>query len=280
MFLVQLRNEFVKLFARRRTYIGFGVFCLVEIVILLLLSLPPVKEAFLKLMANNGLNFEDTYHGLGIALSVIYLTVNLLGVLYLALVSAEMVAREVEDGTMRMILARPVSRARVLALKIIVNMVHTAVFVAVIGAISLLVALVWRQSLGNLLVFAYVEGVFSFFGPEEGLWRYVQGLLVLGLSLQMVSGLGFLFSCFRLKPATATVLTASVLFADMILRGIPYFEPIRHFFLSHHLACWVLTFRHVVPWTEVAESLCWLLALTVSCWVIGSAYFCTRDFKP
>ena len=280
MFHLHLRNELLKLAARRRTYMGFCVFCFVEVAILTLLALPQAKQAFRQLMINNGLTFEDGYTGLSVATTIIYLTVVLLGALYLALISGDMVAKEVEDGTMRMILARPVSRMQVFAVKAIVCVIHTFVFIFFVGMTSLLVALLYRHRLGNLVVFALSEGVFAFFNPQEGLWRYLRALVFLGLSFQIVSGLGLMFSCFRIKPATATILTLSTIFVDMVLRSIPFFRPYEHYFLTHHLACWVLTFQYVEPWPKIWESVCYLTALTTSFWVIGGTYFCVRDFKP
>jgi ABC-2 type transport system permease protein len=57
--IVQLRGELEKLFARKRTYIGFGAFVAMEILILAILTLPRARQAFGELMANNGLRFED-----------------------------------------------------------------------------------------------------------------------------------------------------------------------------------------------------------------------------
>ena len=280
MFHIQLRNELLKLAARSRTYVGFCVFCFVEVAILTLLTLPQAKRAFGQLMINNGLTFEDGYTGLSIATTIIYLTVGLLGVLYLALISGDMVAKEVEDGTMRMILARPVSRVQVLTVKAIVCIIHTFVLIFFIGITSLIAALLYRHRLGNLVVFALAEKVFAVFSPLEGFWRYFRALVFLGLSFQTVSGLGLMFSCFPIKPATATILTLSTIFVDMVLRSLPFFRPYEHYFLTHHLACWVLTFQYVEPWTQIWESICYLTALTVSFWVIGGTYFCVRDFKP
>lgn len=280
MFRIQLRSELVKLFARKRSYVGFCVFCFAEVAILTLLTLPKAKRGYAQLMIDNGLTLEDGYTGLSIAVTIIYLTVTLLGVLYLALVSGDMVAKEVEDGTMRMILARPISRVHLLGIKAIVCMVHTFVFVFFIGVTSLVVALIYRHHLGNLLVFAKLEGVFALFGPQEGFWRYLRALVFLSLCYQTVSSLGLMFSCFKMKPATATILTLSTIFVDMVLRNFPFFQAFEHYFLTHHLACWVLTFRYVVPWSDILASVCYLIALTISFWVVGGIYFCVRDFKP
>src|SRR3989338_2460376 len=114
MFWTQLKNELLKLFARKRTHIGFGAFVSVEIIILTLLQLPRPKKAFMEHLDRNGYGFEEYYAGLTLAMLMILGTISLLGGLYLALVSGDMVAKEVEEGTLRMILSRPISRLRLL----------------------------------------------------------------------------------------------------------------------------------------------------------------------
>ena len=54
-FFFQLRGELVKLFARKRTHIGFAAFLLVELAILFLLNLPKPKAQFRHLIEQNGL---------------------------------------------------------------------------------------------------------------------------------------------------------------------------------------------------------------------------------
>ena len=46
LFLRQLRGELWKLFARKRTYIGFGAFLALEILILLIFQLPKVQRSW------------------------------------------------------------------------------------------------------------------------------------------------------------------------------------------------------------------------------------------
>ena len=55
MFLTQLRHELLKLFARKRTYIGFGAFVVVQITILLLLQMPKARRAFRHLLEKHSL---------------------------------------------------------------------------------------------------------------------------------------------------------------------------------------------------------------------------------
>ena len=117
-FLPQLAGELTKLFARKRTYIGFAAFLGVEAVILLLLNLDRVRRSIARLIEEAGYPAEAYLSGLTLAFLVLLWSVFLLGSLYLALVSGDVVGKEVEDGTMRMMLCRPATRRRILALKL------------------------------------------------------------------------------------------------------------------------------------------------------------------
>lgn len=274
----QLRGELLKMFARKRTYIGFGTFLAVEILILGLLTLPKAQQAFDRLMRNNGLRFEDGYTGLTLALFIVIFTFVLRG-LYVALVGGDLMAKEIEDGTIRLVLARPVSRAQLFWVKATANVIHTFVLMFFIGFSSLLAAVLYRRGFGNLVACAPHEGVFAVMSTATGLWRYARGVFVMAVAFQSIGALGLMFSCCKMRPATATVLTLSVLFVDFVVANIPYFAPFQKCFLTYHLTIWLQTFQDIVPWTQVAASLALLFGLTTTFWIVGVATFCTRDIK-
>src|SRR5215210_110946 len=133
LFFVQLAGELRKLFARKRTYIGFGAFLLVEIAILFLQNLPKPKASFRRLIEQNGYLFEQYFSGLTLAQLVLMWTTLLLGALFLALVGGDVVAKEVEEGTLRMMLCRPVSRLRIGLLKYSASLIYTFALIGFIG---------------------------------------------------------------------------------------------------------------------------------------------------
>lgn len=280
MFRRHFYNELLKLFARKRTYIGFGAFLAVELIILSMLQLPKAKKSIGDLLFQNGLDFQEFDRGLTLAMLMILLTIALLGALYLALVSGDMVAKEVEEGTMRMVLARPVSRFRLLLVKWLACALYTFVLIHFIGLTSLLAGAIYRGGLGKLFIYAPHEQLFAVFAdPAEGLWRFARAIFILAFAIQIISTLGLMFSCFNMKPAAATILTLSVMFVDFVLRNTPYFESFRKCFITYHTACWIRTFHVVVPWWSIAESLIYLLALNLTFFIIGALSFHSRDFK-
>ena len=58
LFLMQLRSELRKLFARRRTYIGYGAFLILELVILWVFHLDKPREQMGKILSDAGLEVD------------------------------------------------------------------------------------------------------------------------------------------------------------------------------------------------------------------------------
>jgi len=278
-FRQQLRNELTKLFARPRTYLGFFGFGTAALVVALLLKLPLARSGVEKLLANNGFDPAGSTGGLTVAAFALIYTTTILGSLYLALVSGDLVAKEAEEGTLRMVLSRPVERGRIFILKALTASIYTFALVAFMGLSTLLVGAVLQGGLGKLVVFAPLEQTFGVYPPMEGLARLLLALAVLAVAAQFVSAFGLMLSCFPLRPATATVTVLSVVYLDFILRNIPQLAAYRRFFLSYHLGSWIRVLRFDVPWEDITFSLVLLLSLTASCWIIGSAAFASRDFK-
>jgi ABC-2 type transport system permease protein len=279
MFRRQLRHELLKLFARKRTYIGFGAFVALQVMILALLQLPKARQAFDKLLTNNGYLPEDYYAGLTLAMLIIEFTIFLMGALYLALVGGDVVAKEIEDGTMRMVLSRPISRLRLLGIKWLACALYTSVLMIFLGITSLATGVIYRGRLGNLFVYVPHESLFGVFPMADGLARYGMAILLLTVALQIITALAFMFSCFKMKPAAATILTLTVMFTDFVLRNVPFFESFKKYFITHHTSSWLRVYHDIIPWWGIAESLVYLAALGVTFWIVGAMAFCLRDFK-
>lgn len=278
IFLLQLRGELRKLFARKRTYIGFAAFLAVELAVLVLLRLPRVQQRLEQLLERSGYAAGDYLSGLTLGLIITLSTVFILGALYLALVAGDIVAKEVEDGTMRMLLARPAGRGRLLALKLAACLVYTGVLAVFIGVTAVAAGTI-HSGWGGLFVYAPPEGVFAVYPAGEGAARLVLALPFLAASLGTITCLGFCLSCLPMKPAAATVITLSVLFVDTVLKNLPFFSGIRDWFLTAKMGAWVGVFAHRIPWESMAGQYAWLAAINVTLVVTGYIAFQSRDFK-
>ena len=244
-----------------------------------MLQHPRPKAEIARLLGENGLGFAEHYMGLTLAIVIIAFSFTFLGGLYVALVSGDIVAKEVEEGTMRLLLARPISRSRLLMLKLAACLVYTVSLVFFLGVSALALASAYRGGLGELFIVIPDEQLFAFYGTGEGLFRYARGVACLAVGTCVVAALGFMFSCFRVKPAAATILTLSVLFVDLVLTQLPYFKSLRGWFISYHAGFWVRTFLEYPPWPAIARSVAYLFALSASFVAIGVVGFQQRDLK-
>ena len=278
LFLLQLQSELLKMFARKRTYIGFGAFLFVEILVLVLWQLPGGQRWMRHMIERNGGVFDRYFSGLTLAVIMLAMTVFLLGALYLALVGGDVVAKEVEDGTMRMTLCRPVSRERVLLVKYGATVIYTFALIFFIGLTALGTATMVRGN-GGLFVVIPEEKLLALYDFRPGLLRYLAGLPCYAMSLLTISTLAFLLSCWNMKPATATITAITVFFIDWICHFMPYFESYRPWMMTTHMTTWLNIFRSPIPWEKMAEDYAYLLAIDATLLIAGLAVFHRRDFK-
>ena len=140
-------------------------------------------------------------------------------------------------------------------------------------------AALFKGGLGKLFVRVHELDLLAFYDTGPGLLRYAAAIIVLSYATLTISSLALMFSCFRMKPAAATILTLSVFFVDMIMQGMPFFSDFRHWFITYHTGMWIQVFHQQIPWMRLAESGAYLLALNATFLIIAAMRFTTRDFK-
>jgi ABC-2 type transport system permease protein len=277
-FAAHLCHELRKLFARKRTHLGFGVFLAVESVLLFLLQRPHSRETFRRLIEGRGKAFDEYFSGVTLGLQIVSWTGVLLGTLFVALVSADIVAKEVEDGTLRMTLCRPVSRARICVVKYLSCAIYVFALTAFLGATALLGGVLCR-GMGGLFVCLPPENLLEFYPLGEGITRFGTALSLLALGLTGAASIGFMFSCFAIRPVAATIATVAVLFIDLSFRAVSYFALVHPFLLASHMGAWRQVFLPAIPWDRIRQDCAWLLAVDVACFAIGLSVFNKREMK-
>ncbi|MDB6077154.1 MAG: hypothetical protein JWO82_901 [Akkermansiaceae bacterium] len=279
-FLSQLRGELRKLFGRPRTYLGYGVFLLMEAIILIVFKLKGAQKMMRDFVERNGLSFGDAYSSLTVTYWMMGLSMFFLGSIYFALVAGDIVAKESEDGNLRLVLARPISRLRILILKYAAISIYTITFVLFVGVSGYLMAIAAVGTKGGLWAWSPEMKVFSFFpDSSEGLKRIVMAAGGIGLSMVTLSSIAFMFSCFKIKPASAAVATLSVLFVDLVLQRFPFFAPYSEYFVTWRMSCWVYLLENTISWPKIASSYVFLGGLNITLFLIGYVAFRLRDVK-
>jgi ABC-2 type transport system permease protein len=281
VFLLQLKHELWKLFGKKRTYIGFGAFLLAQLAVILMFRYTKAAVAIRRALEGGGYPADDFLTAGTIATQIVIPVAFLLLPLYVALVGGDLVAKETEDGTLRMILARPISRLRLLTLKWVAGALFSLALSLMLGGCGWLLASFWfpQGGLFAIQIEGGPAGGFAVFGAGEGAWRYLAAHALLATKAITVLSLAFLFSCFNMKPAAATILALSVMFVSVILMNIPWFADYRTWFLTHHLNLWQWMFLQTPPGMKMLESLCLLAGFNVTFFAVGAAAFQVRDIK-
>ena len=124
-----------------------------------------------RMLAGNGYLAQEYVSALTVAVIMLIPQILLLMPLYAALVGGDLVAKEVEDGTLRMILSRPISRFRLLLVKWVAGVIFSAVLVLVLGGTALGFARMWFPWKG---MFVFVPGqVFNVLSAAQGFKLYL-----------------------------------------------------------------------------------------------------------
>jgi len=277
MFLAQLKNELWKLFGKKRTYIGFGAFLLAQTLMLLTFKYTRWQADFEKLLNGNGYLAAEFISALTVSVVMLIPQIMLLMPLYATLVGGDLVAKEDEDGTLRMILSRPISRVRLLFVKWGAGVIFAVALVLALGLTALGFASLlfpWK----GMFVFSPGQA-FCVLTAHEGLVRFICSLLFMAVNASVMMSVAFMFSCFNMKPASATILALSFLFVSMVMENIPFFGRYEDWFITHHFKCWLLIFRDPAPWVQICQSEIILFAVSATAFVVGALAFQVRDIK-
>ena len=280
LFLQQLRGELRKLFARPRTWMGYGAFLIMEAVILLVYKYGAGRNFVRTISHQNGLEFGTYYSSLTITFTIMLISMVLLGAIFFALVAGDIVAKENEDGNLRLVFARPISRFRLLLVKYAAVCLYTFTFVFFVGISGYLMAVAAVGREGGLLVMEPRMKVFAAY-PEwsEGAGRLGIAAVGIGISMITLSSIAFMFSCLKIKPAAATIITLTILFVDMILQEFPFFKPYESYFITWRMSAWLFLMEHHISWPKIIESYAFLGGLNITLFILGWLSFQTRDFK-
>jgi ABC-2 type transport system permease protein len=277
MFFAQLKNELWKLFGKKRTYIGFGAFLLAQVAMLLAFRFTRWQGDMERMLSGNGYLATEFISALTVSVVMLMPQIILLMPLYVSLVGGDLVAKESEDGTLRMILSRPISRVRLLLVKWVAGILFAMVLVLALGFMALGLASLFFPWKG---LFVFIPGqAFSVLPAAEGLARFALAHAFLAVNASAVLSIAFMFSCFNMKPAAATILALSYLFVNLVMEGIPFFDRYQNWFITHHFKCWLMVFQDPIPWARIFESETLLLAACATVFVIGATAFHVRDIK-
>jgi ABC-2 type transport system permease protein len=254
MLLKSTRNEFIKIAAKPRSYLGIAAITLLVGVILFALKADGMSFiSFVTASFEQTLSFEgNILNGNLVAFIVLQMLVIHIPLL-VALVTGDLVSGEAAMGTIRMLATKPISRTKLLLSKFIAGGVYTLLIVIWLGIMAVVVGKLLFGT-GDLMVLNS-DGLVILQEIDIN-WRYVGGFSVAFLALLTVSSLSICLSCFSDNSIGPIGTTMSIIFLFTIIGtlDVSIFDNVRPWLFTTHMASWRSFFEDPLPMAQIKQS--------------------------
>jgi ABC-2 type transport system permease protein len=262
-----LRSELWLIFGRRRNWVGMAILAAVPILLAVSNKISPPSGG------GGGADFFDaiTSNGLFVALAALTIELPLFLPLAVASIAGDSVAGEANLGTLRYLLAVPVHRTRLLAVKYAAICIFAFAATLLVAATGVLFGLALFGG-GDLTLLSGRQ-----IGFGEGVVRLLGVCAYLGVCLCAMGAVGLFASSLTEQPIGASIGVLIFTVGSFILGNIPQLSWLHPYLLTHSWMSFGDLLRDPVAWDGIREGLlragAYILIFTTAAW----ARFGTRD---
>ncbi len=273
--------EVVKMTRQKRAYVGV-------VVILMLTCLCAVgfymrksgvghhsKDQFQGRLINdfiNGIAFADT-----VLLPGIYILLPMV----VGIFAAGSFAGELEDGRIRTIALRPVSRWSILASKFISLSFYSYVLLAALLAVSYTVGSIMFGATGDVFIFGPIflgrSGDLFIMKGEVAIERMLLSYFFAGYSLISLCAMFLMCSAIFKRTVTASVVTLGIYYTSYILDALPFMENLQRFLPTRYLMVWKYVMAKQIMWESIMHDGTFLGIYTLCYLLIAGILFSNSD---
>ena len=219
-----VRSELGMVFLRRRNQAILVVLGAVPILIAVAVRLSTPSGD------NEGPPFlgEITTNGIFVALTALTVVLPFFLPLAVSVVSGDAVAGEASQGTLRYLLAVPVSRARLLAVKYAAVVAYCVTAALVVATVGVLIGLALFP-FGPVTLLSGTEASYA-----SALGRLLLVALYIAGSMAALGAIGMFVSTLTESPIAAMATTAVLAIASQVLDSVPQLDAIHPWLFSHY----------------------------------------------
>jgi ABC-2 type transport system permease protein len=249
-----LRIELYKIFKKPRTYIAFAT--IVAITVLVQIALLANGQEFSDFLLQ-GVNTQFDLQGK--VLNGYFVTYLILGALLVhvpllvALVAGDALAGEAASGTLRLVLTKPISRARLVLGKYMATVIYAFALLIWLAIVGLAVSLMLFGA-GDLIIAKSYEVVILL--KDDIMWRYVCAFGFAALAMMAVAALSVFLSVLAENAIGPIVGTMGIIIVLTIISNLdlPLFNTIKPGLLTTHMLGWKGFFSDPVPYAAIGRS--------------------------
>jgi len=277
MFLKSTYNEFIKIAAKPRSYIGIGAITLIVGIVLFAMKMDgKMYISFITAPFEQSLSFEGNILN-GNLMAFIILQMLIIHVpLLIAFVTGDLISGEGAMGTIRLLLTKPISRTSILLSKYLAGCAYTLIVLLWLGFMAIFIG---KQMFGaGDLMVLNSDGLIILQESDIG-WRFFYGFLLAYLALVMIATLSLTLSCFSENSIGPIVSTMGIIILFTIIGtlDVPAFESIQNYLFTTHMAAWRSFFNDPLPIDDIKNSIIVLVVHIVGLLGIAIYKFNKKD---
>jgi len=267
-----LKFELIKLVHQPRTFLSIGL--MMVLVGLIFWGLQSEGENALAYLFQS---LGDTFLMQGNILNgymVSFLILNTLWIhipVLIVIVTGDLFSSELETGTIRLLMTRPISRNRVAISKFFTAVLYVFFFLLIFTVISLGLALVLFGEGDLIVAFNGLQII-----PEADLlWRFFAAFGYAFLAMSTFAILSVTVSFFTRKSLVAILITIGVIVISTLLQTLAasLFIGWESFLITYHFSQWQLFFYSEIDVISILNSAIWLIGFSGICILVSLLRF-------
>ena len=239
-----VRVELIRQLRRRRTIVAFALAVALPLIVVAAVKLGPESRGF----GDGDLDLVGlaTAGPWNFTLTMLLFASGFLLTIIAAMFLGDTVASEASWSTMRYLLAAPVPRRRFLRAKMIVGLILTAVTLAILIAVSFLIALI---VFGSAPLTSPLGGSFVVATSWE---RLAIVTVYIGIQLLIPAGIAFLMSVLTDVPLGAVGAAVIIVIVLNIIDAIDALGDLRRFLPTDYGGAWADALGQQIVWDDMA----------------------------
>jgi ABC-2 type transport system permease protein len=277
MLLKNTYNEFIKIIAKPRSYIGLAV--LTALILVILFAMKADGSSYISFVTSS---FEQTLSFNGNILNgnlIAFIILQMLIVhipLLVALVTGDLISGEAAMGTIRMLATKPISRTKIVLSKFIAGAVYTLILTIWLAFLALVVVK-WMFGSGDMIVLN--SSGLVILQEADIFWRYGCSFIVAYLALLTVSSLSICLSAFAENSIGPIVTTMGIIILFTIIGSldVTVFDSIKKFLFTTHMASWRSFFEDPINLKDIWQSILILIVHNILFVIIAVLKFNKKD---
>ncbi|MHB1456946.1 MAG: ABC transporter permease subunit [Armatimonadota bacterium] len=193
-------------------------------------------------------------------------------------ICGDLVASKAADGTLRMILCRPISRLSILTTKYVACITSSVGLTLGTGLVAYLAGYIFLGG-GSLFVMPSFggEGGIRILPEHDALIRLIAAYSLTAAGMLAVGSIAFMISTFLSNSNGAIFGAMGFLIASGILGQIDYFRSMKPYLITTYLDKWEQFFGETMDVQVLYKSIGVMLIYSAACFVIGAVIFKRRD---